>query len=288
MPIISLIICVHGDRVPLSRLLEHSVDCYDELLVIHDGPDFEDVRSLVEQYGGRFIERPRTFSQEPHFPFIFEQASHDWMLRLDSDEFPSRDLRTWLMNFRKGIEPPPDISGYECIWPAWNGYKSTTRGWPNKHLFLFHRHRVRCIGVYEHGVIVDAKVIRIPLILWHQPKGRSHGLRNIFGKGRTVQGRENTTRALLGSPLDHPRWRYEDDGWPANWQQIKDHPLLTALWRLLVWPPRQALAMLLAGDLPRPSVFAHSGISHAAFCIEFWRIRRRLGEPESPGSMCSK
>src|SRR5215510_4248961 len=109
MPKTSLIVCIYGDRQPLQRLLERSEGCYDELLVVHDGPDFEDVRSLVEKYGGRFRERPRAFSQEPHFPFAFGQASNDWILRLDSDEFPSTELREWLVRFRHAPEPPTDV-----------------------------------------------------------------------------------------------------------------------------------------------------------------------------------
>lgn len=271
MPKITLIVCVHGDREPLARLLDRSKECYDELLVIHDGQDFQDVRALVTQHCGRFIERPRAFSQEPHFPFVFGQASHDWILRLDSDEFPSADLRSWLMNFREGMEPTEDISGYQCIWPAWNGYRAITQGWPNKRTFLFHRNRIRWIGVYEHGLIAEGKLLKLPLILCHQPQGRSHGLRNILGKQRTGQGRGNTARALLGSPLEHPRWRYDDKRWPPIWEQIKDRPIVTGLWRLFVWPIRHALAMLLAGDLPRPSVFMHSGVFHATLCLEFWR-----------------
>src|SRR5215469_12088479 len=119
MPKISLVICVYGDRQPLQRLLEKSAGCYDELLIVHDGPDFEDVRSLVAQYRGRFIERPRAFSQEPHLPFAFSETSHDWILRFDSDEFPSIDLKDWLIQFRTSPEPDGHISGYYCIWPAW-------------------------------------------------------------------------------------------------------------------------------------------------------------------------
>jgi len=274
MPKVTLSVCVYGDRARLARLLRLTEECYDELVVIHDGPDFEDVHSLVTKYGGRFIERPRAFSQEPHFPFAFGEASHDWILRLDSDEFPSSELREWLQRFRSGPEPRADTSGYQCIWPVWNGHKAITRAWPNKRTFLLHRYRIRWIGVFEQGAIPDGRLVRVPLILCHQPEGKSHGFGNIFGKRRTGQGRTNTARALLGSPLDHPRWRYDSQRWPAHWQQVKDYPLLSGLWRLFVWPPRQAAAMLLAGDFPRPSVFAHAGVFHATLCFEFWRQQR--------------
>jgi hypothetical protein len=242
---------------------------------MHDGPDFEDVRPLVNQYRGRFFERPRAFSQEPHLPFAIGEATHNWILRFDSDEFPSDELRNWLLRFRENPEPTGDISGYYCIWPAWNGRKTITKHWPNKRPFLFHRQRVKLIGLCENGPNPDFNMIKLPLTLCHQPNRPTHGLRNIFGKDRTAQARMNLVRALLGSPLDHPRWRYESDQWPANWQQVKAHPLSTGLRRLLIWPPRQALAMLLAGDLPRPSVFAHTGIFHATLCLEFWRERSK-------------
>src|ERR1700736_4636237 len=152
MPKITMIVCTHGDRQPLTRLLERSRDCYDELLVIHDGPDFEDVRSLVLQYKGRFIERPRAFNQEPHIPFALGEAANDWILRFDSDEYPSPELREWLMQFRKQTEVGRDISGYSWICPAWNGRKAITRYWPNKVVRFFNRQKVRVISVCENGV----------------------------------------------------------------------------------------------------------------------------------------
>src|SRR5215475_7777444 len=275
MPKVSLIICVHGDREPLQRLLDQSVDCYDELLVIHDGPDFDNVGDLVSQFGGRFIERPRAFSQEPHLPFAFGQAANDWILRFDSDEFPSTGLRNWLIQFRKTPRVNDDVSGYYCIWPAWNGRRVITKHWPSKRLFLFHRNRVKLIGLCENGPQPDTKPCKLNLRLSHEPTGQSHGLRNIFGKKRTAQARKNIAHALLGSPKEHPRWRYESDDWPRGWKEVKEHPILTGLWRLLIWPPRQALAMILVGDIPWPSVFTHAGIFHATICVEYCRQRRR-------------
>lgn len=272
-----MIVCTYGDRVPLSRLLEHSRDCCDELIIVHDGPDFEDVGSLVTQNGGRFIERPRAFSQEPHIPFAIGEATHEWILRFDSDEYPSAELEQWLVEFRNASDIDPKLAGYRWICPAWNGRKRISMNWPNKFMRLFNRNRVSVVGVCENGPQPDAGYSspRMRLRFYHEPPGRSQGLRNIFGKKRTHQARINLAHALLGSPLEHPTWRYTSDEWPAGWQDVKDHPILTALWRLLVWPPRQALAMLLAGDVPRPSVFGHAGIFHATVCFEVWRMKRK-------------
>ena len=276
MPKITLIVCTCGDRIPFSRLLKQSEGCYDELLVIHDGPDFEDVRSLVEQYHGRFTERPRAYSQEPHIPFAIGEAKHDWILRFDTDEYPSNELRDWLTEFRKTENIDPTIAGYQWICPVWNGRRAITRNWPNKSVRLFNRDRASVVGVCENGPQPDTgyRCPKMRLRFCHEPPVRSHGLRNIFGKKRTAQARQNLVHALFGSPLEHPTWRHHSDQWPAGWQDVKDHPILTGLRRLFVWPPRQALAMLLAGDLPRPSAFCHAGIFHATVCYEFWKQRR--------------
>src|SRR5689334_16966635 len=180
MPKVSLIICTHGDRRPLSRLLEHTRGCYDELLVIHDGPDFEDVRSVVIEHGGKFIERPRAFSQEPHCPFAFGEASHDWILRFDTDEYPSDELRKWIVEFRSQTTVDPKIAGYQWICPAWNGRKRVSMNWPFKFLRLFNRNKVRMVGLCEHGPEADPDCISptMPLRFWHEPPSASQGLRN--------------------------------------------------------------------------------------------------------------
>jgi hypothetical protein len=273
MPKVTLTVCVFGDRKPLERLLANSDGCYDELLVVHDGPDFQNVEELSRSHGGRFYVCPRAFCHEPHMPYALEKASYDWILKFDSDELPSPQLRDWIVRFRSQPEPR-DISGYQCIWPAWSGKRPTTRYWPNKRSFLYHRQRIRYIGIAEMHFFPDMAMVKLPLVLHHEPATPSHGFKNIFGKQRTRDARDRAVQAILGSPLDHPRWRYDDAAWPTSIEEIRSHPILTGLRRLFVWPPRQAVGMLLAGDFPHPSVFAHAGTFHATLCYEYWRQRR--------------
>src|ERR1700687_1133596 len=85
-------------------------------LPAHSGSIYE----LVTQHAGRYFEGPRCFQQEPHWPFSWWQAKHDWILRLDADEFPSEGLKAWLRQFRDSPDPDNNISGYTCLWPLWN------------------------------------------------------------------------------------------------------------------------------------------------------------------------
>ena len=104
MPAVTLVVCVYQQRDLLARLIRESAGCFDDLVVVHDGPDTTDVRTVVETAGGRFFERPHEFQQEPHWPFAWGQAKHDWILRFDADEFPSADMKTWLKSFKKRMD----------------------------------------------------------------------------------------------------------------------------------------------------------------------------------------
>jgi len=200
MPAITLVVCVHLQRDLLERLLRESQGCYDELIVLHDIPDAQDVRSVVEAAGGRFFERPPIFLQEPHWPFAWGQAKHDWILRLDADEFPGAELKQWLQEFRRAPEPPADISGYTCIWPMWDGRKAVTKNSPTGRLFLFHRQRVRFFGMCEQPPIPDGRCEALNLILHHQPPRKTYGFRNMLLRKQSRRGHEFITRCLLGKP----------------------------------------------------------------------------------------
>lgn len=276
MPQVTLLVCVHGDRKPLATLLERSAGCYDELLVIHDGPELEDIHSLVSSYGGRFYVRPRAYCHEPHLPFALSEASFDWILKLDSDEYPSPELRNWLTRFRQRDATDYAVSGFECIWPAWNGHKPITQHWPNNRKFLYDRRKVQIIGIAEFYFFSDSSWEKLPYVLHHEPNVVSHGLRNILGKRRNKDLRERAVAGLLVSPLEHPRWRYNSSQWPPMCEQMRTHPIFTMLRRLVTFPTRQAAGMLLAGDIPWPSVFTHSAIFHALVCFALWKSRKQI------------
>src|SRR4030095_5992234 len=99
MPPVSLVVCLYRERDLLCRLLDKASSCYDELVVVHDGPevisadsllpiptlDFAEFQQIdfagvyrenlhavsgstaeaVLSRGGRFYEGPRSFQQEP-------------------------------------------------------------------------------------------------------------------------------------------------------------------------------------------------------------------------------
>ena len=326
MPKVSLVVCLRQEVQLLERLLKHASGCYDDLVVVHDGPeeglpghsrpsiprnvlppaclwpgiagDYSkpvkaepvarfwkegkeplgsgSIQHLVQSTGGRFFQGPRCFQQEPHWPFAWSQARHDWILRLDADEFPGDQLKQWLMEFRKAPEPE-DISGYCCAWPLWDGQRTVSDKWPDGRIFLFHRQRVRFFGMVEQSPVADRIFSRLDIPLNHQPSRKSYGLRNILTRRQAYRWREVIALSLLGSPLDLPRWRWTDQAWPSPWRQIRSQPFRYAVNAIVFMPLHTTKAMLKLRIRPRPGIIFQSAIHHCLLALRYWQLSRRKG-----------
>ena len=274
MPALSLVVCVCNERDLLERLLQKAEGCYDDLVVVHDGPDETNMRAVVEAAGGRFFEEPRAFQQEPHWPFAWGQAANDWILKLDADEFPGEEMKVWLRQFRLAPEPAGGISGFTCIWPFWNGRRAISNKWPPGRILVFDRRQVRFFGMVEQAMVPDGVYQPLDLILHHQPKRKSYGLHNVLLRKQAYRWRKCIAQSLLGKPTDLPCWRWESEAWPSEWEQIRSHPWRTAVARLTMgtlrclrdqWRAERKLTLEAAVNAP---------IHHALICLKFWRLRR--------------
>lgn len=277
MPAISLAVCLYREKDMLARMLKRSEGCYDDLLVVHDGPDLDDVQSLVKKYNGRFFERPRAFQQEFHWPFAWEKARHDWILRLDADEFPSEALGSWIKTFRADRRPPTDICAYTCIVPLWNGVRTKTKRWPDYRIFLVNRKQVRHFGMVDQGPIPDTNVEHVAWVLRHEPKQPTYGFRYTLFNKKVRRWHKAIAESLTGKPTDLPCWRWDSDKWPIHWERIRKRPLKTALLRLLFYSPlRNIKAMLRKGEFPYPTILATAALQHFMTGLAYIRIKKEI------------
>jgi hypothetical protein len=279
MPKISLVVCLYKERDLLERLLQHAEGCYDDLVVVHDGPETGDphwrpsppapelaidwatippnaplpdffakcqtpskpgsIRELVESRGGRFFEHPRVGSLEGQSPFAWWAAKHDWILRLDADEFPSEKLKVWLKEFRSAEEPEESISGFTCVWPPWDGRREVSYQIPEWRPFLFSRRRVSYFGLTEQGPIPDQKWQNTGLVLHHRPKRKSYGPGNLLLRKQAYTWRKVIAQSLTDTPSNLPRWRWSSEKWPPYWEEITQSPCRAAIKRFLLSIPRE-------------------------------------------------
>jgi hypothetical protein len=276
MPALTLVVCVHNQRDLLERLLQKAEGCYDDLVVVHDGPDETGIGVAVKAAGGRFFERPRAFQQEPHLPFAFGQTRHDWILHFDADEFPSEEMKKWLQEFRRAPEPPAEISGFTCIWPLWDGQRTVSKKWPAGRNFLFDRRKVRLFGMAEQAVVPDGQFRPVDLVLHHQPKRKSYGLCNILVRKQAYHWRRVIVQSLLGKPTDLPCWRWESENWPVEWERIRQHPLQTALRRLVMETLRDLRSQWRTERKLNLEAAVNAPIHHALICFEFRRLHSKM------------
>jgi hypothetical protein len=275
MPALSLVVCLYRERDLFERLLREMAGGYDDLVVVHDGPeDGNGIAKLVAQHGGRFFTRPRAFQQEPHWPFAWQEARHDWILRLDADEVPGPAMKAWLQTFRAAREPEPPLSGYTCIWPLWDGRRIVTNKWPAGRHFVFHKRRVRFFGMVEQVPVADGRFEPVPLILEHRPPRKSYGLSNLLLRAQAYHWRRVIARSLLGKPTDLACWRWGTDAWPTVWEEIRRRPLRTALHRLLIWPLFALRDIWRTEGRLIPAAAISGGIHHCLIALVYWRMRR--------------
>lgn len=274
MPALSLVVCLYREAAFLTRLLAHAEGCYDDLVVVHDGPDEDNVREIVEAHGGRFFAQPRAFQQEPHWPFAWGQARHDWILRWDADEFPGAELCAWLKAFRQAPEPEASISGYTCIFPLWDGQAARTSRWPRR-ICLIHRQRVRYFGMADQSPIPDGRWQPLDLVLHHQPDRPSYGVWYTLWRPTSRRWHKEIARSLLGKPTDLACWRWHSPDWPEKWEAIRRHPLRTGLMRLVMSPLRNGMDMIRHGEWPRPSALAFFPLQHWMTCYRYFQLQRQ-------------
>jgi hypothetical protein len=275
MPKVSLVICVYQEAHLLDRLLESADGCYDELLIIQDGADESSVGEVARKHRARFLQEPRRFNQELHWPRAWSEAAFNWILRLDADEIPSMKLKDWLQEFRTAPEPDLALSGYSCIWPLWDGSRVVTTQWPAGRLFLFEKNRVRFFAMPEQTPTPDLSVQPLPLVLEHRPARKSYGLHNLLVRKQAHLWRSQIAHALLGAPTDLPTWRWHSTEWPSVWEDIRKRPLKTALKRLVGWPIRTAVQIHRAEGRIILSAVLTSGLNHCLIALGFWRLKRK-------------
>ncbi len=282
MPPISLVVCVYKEGDLLQRLLQHMAGNYDDLVVVHDGPDTTQVRAIVERAGGRFFAGGREYQQEPHWPFAWGLARHDWILRLDADEFPSPELHRWLHDFRQQPDPPPEVSGYTCIWPLWDGTRAVSRVWPAGRNFFFDRRRVRFFGMVEQVPVADGHYLPLSLVLEHQPRRKSYGLYNVVARRQAWHWRDRIAHSLLGPPTGLNCWRWPQEAWPPEWEQIRQRPWRTAVYRLTVNVLRGMRDQWRQEGKVFPFAALANPVHHALICVRYWQLRRQGAKPYPP------
>jgi hypothetical protein len=233
------------------------------------------IHELVASHGGRFYEGPRCFQQEPHWPFAWWAAKHDWILRLDADEFPSFPMKDWLALFRVSKIPDQE-SGYLGIWPLWNGKKELWITRQPSRLFLFDKKQMSFFGMVEHNPTSDKPLLKKALLIHHRPQRKSYGVANLLCRKQAYRWRKVIARSILESPRTLPHWNLQNYLWPKHWENIRRRPFYTALKSGLLAPIFQAIHESRQGSEFVPDAYLGTGIHQSLMALTYALIRQKL------------
>jgi glycosyltransferase involved in cell wall biosynthesis len=237
-------VVVRNEEAVIDRCLRSLVDIVDEIVLVHDGDCEDRTLEIAERHGCRVYVQPLVGHAESATVFAFEQASNEWILSLDADEFLSERLRAELPR----LVADPAVNGYELVWKLWDGKRYISERGPYK-LALFRRARVHVLGTVHAVEQVDPPIVRTDLQLEHRPLYNNFTLALLFGKWRRwarIQARE-----YLQDLEDLPRFNWQGTpSWPRRRRILNRlSPLLfpayaplTFVWNLLsarsVYSPR--------------------------------------------------
>lgn len=164
---ISTIMVVHNEEELIERALKSVKDISDEILILHDGPCNDKTLKIARKYTKKvFVNKKNVGLPGPIIPILLRKAKGPWILKLDADEFLSKDLKR---NIRELIENP-DADAYVFRWPFWNGKKYITKDWPSKPS-LYRKSKISYFG-FPHwdDPRVNGNAIRTNFQLEHRPK----------------------------------------------------------------------------------------------------------------------
>jgi glycosyltransferase involved in cell wall biosynthesis len=192
MPSVSACLVVHNEEAIVERCLRSLAGLDAEILVIHDGPCVDRTLDIARRYTPHVFERPFVGHAEHHRVFAYKQARSEWLLALDADEFLSAEMAAVLPE----LMARSDVSGYQFVWPIWDGRRALTSGGPLR-LALVRRSDIELVGMIQNGPKVHGRVEARPEVLHHQP-----GYNNFTWK--TAMSKQRRWARLHGEELTRP------------------------------------------------------------------------------------
>ena len=187
-PNISACLVVGPEEKVIRTCLESIRDVVDEIVIVLDGEPHDKTRGICEEFDAKICVLPHCGDAERHRMYSYGQASHDWILELDADEYLTPPLQAWFKKF----QPDKKHAGYRFIWLQHYGtipYKSRYFATLYGKVALFQRSKVKSKTRDLHLQLeLEGKVAQIPLVINHCPYYNSYNFscpEKMFRRART-------------------------------------------------------------------------------------------------------
>ena len=125
---ITAFLVVFNEEKVIERCLESLIDVVDEIIIIHDGHCEDKTLEISGKYTNKIYESSHRGMGELHVIEALELCEYEWVLRIDADEYLSKELRD---NIGRLIDDKY-VDAYTFIWRIWDGKRYLTDNFPRK------------------------------------------------------------------------------------------------------------------------------------------------------------
>ena len=164
LPITATIVA-RNEGGKISKCLASLKGVVDEIIFVHDGPCTDATLEIAKKYCARIFVMEYVGEAEPHRRFCWVQASNNWILQIDADEFLTNSLRDQL----SALINVAGVVGYRFKWNiAFAGEK------PNydTKLALYRKDAiVEFLGIPHETVKLNGKIITLKNIELRHDRG---------------------------------------------------------------------------------------------------------------------
>jgi glycosyltransferase involved in cell wall biosynthesis len=219
---ITAVMVIRNEETLLKRALLSCFNVVDEIIIVHDGKCEDKSLEIARKYTDKIFEREYIGQAEKHRVFTFEQASHDWILQLDADEYLSKELQNAL---EKLISNGAD--GFDVSWSTF--HKNKHYFWFRKRI-LFRKSKIYFIGISHEfakpiGKNVLIKTADFPL--FHKPRYDNSTLAVVRTKWK--KWAKIHASQLIQDFEKIPKWNCSFSDWELHRRARIKHPLVLGM-----------------------------------------------------------
>ncbi len=200
---------VFNEEKYIDRCLTSIKECTNEIIIVHDGPCKDQTLEIAKRYTDKIFVKKHIGIAEPHRVFALEQATGDWVMWIDADEFLSDNLKGEINRLMQH----PSADAYEFIWPLWDGKKEITKNWPWRGI-LFRKIKLEYLGFPQEHFKTTGITKKLNFKINHQPNYNNFTWKSF--KTKWVKWAKIQAK-MYHEPFEKiPKYNYNKKDWPSN------------------------------------------------------------------------
>lgn len=177
---ISACLVTYNEEKVIGQCLSSLKGLVSEIIVVHDGQCSDRTIEIAKEYTDKVFVRAHVGVADEHRPFAMNQATGEWILRIDPDEFfDSVDIDKIRL-----LTTNDKVDGYIFKWEMWNGTKAVYFKGLEK-FCLFRKKSSHFIGIPHQVDAVDGKIERVNITLHHRPPYNNIAWKSFLKKNKS-------------------------------------------------------------------------------------------------------